>query len=464
LIDRLPIRLRLTLPFAIAMALLLAGTGVFVYLRVGSALMASVDSNLRSQLGEMQGHVERGEAIADRDASGAATVGEVVRSDGTVARSTPVGLGRLIAITRLHEVLSGRQVRWTAELPSLRGPWRLNATPVRTGSGAVAVVAAASLNARDEALDRLARELILGGAAVLLVAVAAGYLVAAAALRPVEALRARAAAITASTRARRLPVPAARDELARLAETLNVMLDRLEAAFEHERRFVADASHELRTPLAMLRTELELALRRPRSHDELERALRSAAEETERLSRLAEDLLLIARADQGRIPVRREQVDAAEVLMTVGERYRAAAQERARTIEVSTDEQITLDADRARLEQALGNLVSNALTYGAGTIGLAARNNGDNVELHVTDEGEGFAPEFVPRAFDRFSRADEARASDGTGLGLAIVELIADAHGGDANLANRDGGTDVWISLPGQREPRLERSGATAAR
>ena len=156
---------------------------------------------------------------------------------------------------------------------------------------------------RDESLERLRRELLLGSPLALLLATIAGYLLAGAALRPVEAMRRKASAISAQTPGSRLPVPSARDEVSRLAETLNDMLERLETAFEHERRFVADASHELRTPLALLRTELELALRHPRSREELEDALRSAAEETERLTALAADLLLIARADQGAVPI-----------------------------------------------------------------------------------------------------------------------------------------------------------------
>src|SRR5205085_12035881 len=139
------------------------------------------------------------------------------------------------------------------------------------------------------------------------------------------AMRRRAAAITAATPGARLPVPPAHDEISRLAETINDMLGRLEAAFRHERRFVADASHELRTPLALLRTELELALRRTRSREELEAAVRSAAEETERLTRLAEDLLLVARADQGELPVRREAFQAQEVLGRVAGRFAAQA-------------------------------------------------------------------------------------------------------------------------------------------
>ena len=457
MIARLPIRLRLTLPFAAAIAVVLAGMSLFVYIRVGSALLSSVDQNLRSQLGEMGGDVERGQSFADRDAAAAAAVGQLVLADGTVARSTPPGLARLISPARTRVVVGGRTIKWNARFPGTRDEWRFIARPIRSPSGEAALVASASLSGRNEALDRLRRELFFGGPLALVVVVVAGYLVGAAALRPVEAMRARAAAITGSTRRRRLPVPEARDELGRLARTLNDMLERLETAFEHERRFVADASHELRTPLAMLRTELELALRRPRSHDELERALRSAAEETERLSQLAGDLLLIARSDQGRLPVRREAVDALDILHTVAERYAPRAEERGRAIVVRDECDVSLSADRDRVEQALGNLIANALGYGAGTIELALTVRDEEVEFHVLDEGEGFSTEFIPRAFDRFSRADDARSVGGTGLGLAIVELIAEAHGGSAALGNREGpGADVWISLP--REPATDRA------
>ena len=164
----------------------------------------------------------------------------------------------------------------------------------------------------------------------------AGYGIGAAALRPVEAMRRRASAVSAGEPGRRLPVPAAHDEIRALAETLNEMLERLEAAFEHERRFLGDASHELRTPLALLRAELELAVRRPRSRAELEAALHSAVEETERLSRLADDLLLIARADQGRLPVRLEPVSTRRLLETVRDRSVLRGESLGRTIRTAS--------------------------------------------------------------------------------------------------------------------------------
>jgi signal transduction histidine kinase len=261
-------------------------------------------------------------------------------------------------------------------------------------------------------------------------------------------MRLEAEAVSASEPGRRLPLPPARDEIARLGETLNGMLGRLEAALARERRFVSDASHELRTPLAALRAELELALRRERTKEELEDALRSAAEETERLSRLAEDLLVLARAEDGKLPVRRMTLRASELLGGVRERYASRAAEAGRPLLIEVDEGLELSVDRLRAEQALGNLVENALRHGRGRVLLEAGRRNGRIELHVRDEGPGFAPDFIERAFEPFSRGDPARSSEGAGLGLAIVDVIARAHGGAARAANREGGADIWLELP----------------
>jgi two-component system OmpR family sensor kinase len=332
-------------------------------------------------------------------------------------------------------------------LPGQDDPLRFLATST-DGVGGRVIVVGVPLEPRGDALEGLLAQLLLGGPLALLLASLAAYGVATAALRPVESMRREAEAVSATEPGRRLPLPRAPDELARLGETLNGMLARLEAAFARERRFVADASHELRTPLAALRTELELALRRPRSREELEAALRSAAEETDRLSSLAEDLLVLARAEDGRLPVRREDLAAADLLSSVSERYAGRAAAAGRSLAVHVDDGLTLSADGLRLEQALGNLVENALRYGAGTIVLAAERNDGRVELHVRDEGPGFDAGFVTRAFEPFARDDPARSSQGAGLGLAIVQVIARAHGGAAHAANADGGADVWLELP----------------
>ncbi len=447
--SSLPIRVRLTLPFAVVMALVLVATGAFVYVRVGGALLTSVDQTLGAQFAEASSRVQDGEPLVDRDAADVAPVEQLVTSSGQIVSSTPVSLPPVLDPSRRAQVIAGRTVRESSDdFVGLKDRWRMLAEPIEVGGVREALVLAEPLTQRRETLDRLRREFLIAAPAALILAVLSGYLLAAASLRPVEAMRRRAAAITAATPGTRLPVPAARDEISRLAQTLNHMLDRLEAAFEHERRFVADASHELRTPLALLRTELELALRRPRSNEELEQALRSAAEETERLNRLAEDLLLIARADEGSLPVRREHLSARETLHDVAERFASRAERVDRIVTVVSNEDSVMEADPVRLEQALGNLVDNALKHGQGEVRLSAVRHEGSIELHVTDEGSGFDPDFVQRAFDRFSRADDARSPGGTGLGLAIVQLIATAHGGGAGAANQPGGgADVWITV-----------------
>jgi len=239
-------------------------------------------------------------------------------------------------------------------------------------------VVARSLAPREETLHRLLREFLVAGPLALLLASLAGYGLAAAALRPVELMRRRAAAFTLNS-PRSLPVPRGGDEISRLALTLNDMLSRLQAAFEHERRFVADASHELRTPLALLRTELELALRRPRPPEELRDALESALEETERLSRLADDLLLIARSEEGPLPIRRETINANQLLASVAQRFEARAVQAGRLLTVRpTAARATVDPQR--IAQALDNLVENALTYGEGDVVVSAIEWDDSIE------------------------------------------------------------------------------------
>ncbi len=453
--SRLSLRLRLTLAFATVMAVVLVAVGFFVYVRVGDTLLSSVDNSLRAGSAETADHLKRVDlgheldfSLVDPDNARGETLGQLVDARGHVVRSTPSGIAPLVGRSTVGRVLAGTRLLETTGLPGRKSEWRLVALPVTQRGRPLVLVEASSLASRQDTLEHLLVQLAVAGPIALLLASLAGYALAAAALRPVESMRRRAAAITAATPGLRLPVPPSHDEIARLAETLNAMLGRLEDSIEHERRFVADASHELRTPLALLKTELELALRRRRSHAELEAALRSAAEETERLTSLAEDMLLIAHSDQSGLPVRPERVEAESLLRSTAERFAARADAEGRELRILDAGNLAVLADPARIEQALGNLVENALRYGAGTIELAARERGSLVELHVADEGPGFPPGFAARAFDRFSRADEARGRSGTGLGLAIVDVIARAHGGEAGTTDRaGGGADVWIAL-----------------
>ncbi len=438
--SRLPIRVRLTLGFAAAMAVVLAAVGLFVYHRVANELLGTVDQTLVGQARESIGTGGK----VDTDTGTGRTLAQLFAPSGQLQHSHPK-MPPLVSREVLAEALAGRRVWFDKALPGQRGQWRVLAYPASSRSN-VAVLAR-SLEPRNESLDHLRHELLIFLPLALIAASLGGYALAAGALRPVEDLRRRAEAVTPGEPST-LPVPPAGDEVSRLAVTLNEMLARLQAAVEHERRFLADASHELRTPLALLRTELDLALRRPRSREELESALRSAAEETQRLSRLADDLLLIARADQGSLPVRLEVVAAGDLLSDAATRFASRASALGRQLRVE-ETALQVDADPLRVGQALVNLVDNALTHGEGTVELVAAERNGLVELHVRDNGSGFPDDFRARAFDRFSRADEARSRGGSGLGLSIVELVARAHGGEVGLGNNSsGGADVWIAVP----------------
>ena len=450
--SRLPIRLRLTFAFALAMGVVLVATGAFLYLRLGSSLDETIDDGLQVRAAEIaQPALEPGGTFSIP--TGGVELDDhfvqVLDLEGRIVAGTPQLDEPLLEPEPMADAAQG--VRWF-ELDQVRridGRVRILATPVDRQSGTVVLLVGASLEDRDDAVRGLLTLLLVGGPVALLLASLLGYALATAALRPIESMRNEAAAISASEPGRRLPLPRSQDEVSRLGATLNLMLERLEAALERERSFVGDASHELRTPLALLKTELELALRRPRSETELEQALRSAAAETDRLGQLADDLLLLARSDSSGLPLHVAQVSAREVLESVAERFARRAQAADRAIVVEAREPIALTADKLRLEQALGNLVENALRHAGGPIRLTAAERDGRIELHVIDEGGGFPLEFLPRAFDRFSRADDARSGDGTGLGMSIADVVAKAHGGSAHASNREsGGADVWLSIP----------------
>jgi heavy metal sensor kinase len=453
--GRLPTRVRVTLVFTAVMAVVLTAVGLFLYLRLGTTLADTVDRGLRSRAGDVSALIKQadsGLAQAGRSplTEQGQSLAQILDTRGRVVDAPPAQRRR--ALLRPAELRRAARGTIFVQRRSPTGEpdqVRLLATPVRAQDRRLIVVVGASLDATTEAQAELGGLLLIGGPIALLVAALAGYGAAAGALRPVELMRRRAQDIQASRPGRRLPVAPSSDEVARLGATLNEMLDRLEEAFARERQFVADASHELRTPLAILKGELELALRDARDVDDFRRSVRSAAEESDRLVQLAEDLLVIARSDQGRLPVRLEEIDARDLLEAVGRRFAQRAAEQGVRLTVDAPEGLELIADRLRLEQAVGNLADNALRHGGASVELAAVEDGDRVALHVRDDGEAFPPPFLPTAFERFTRADAARGRGGAGLGLAIVQAVARAHGGAAHARNRaEGGADVWLDLP----------------
>jgi signal transduction histidine kinase len=334
-------------------------------------------------------------------------------------------------------------------LPGIEGTARLLPRRAVAAGRPVVVVVGTSLQDRHETLRSVITSFLIGGTAALLLASAIGYGLATAGLAPVEAMRRRASRVSFDQADERLPLPESHDEVRRLGETLNEMLARLQESFERERRFVADASHELRTPIAVLKTELETALRNPGIDEDVRASLAAGVEEADHLAHLAEDLLLIARAADGRLPVRLEPVSLAELLERGRERFVDRARERGREIAVEADEGLAADLDPVRMRQALGNLVDNALRHGGGDIELSARQRDGAVDVEVSDGGPGLSPELAERAFERFARGEATRSRGGAGLGLAIVKAIAEAHGGTAEIVGQDGpGTTIRLRLP----------------
>lgn len=450
--SRLPVRLRLTVSFAAAMTVILGGAGFLLFHHLAGSLDRTIDQGLRARaadVGALVTQADTGLRDAPRTRSGlAGGFAQVLTRNGRILDQTR-GLDR-------EPLLDAGQIARAYASPlliprteALDTTVRLLAVPVNAQGQALLVVVGAPLTARDQALASLRAELIVGGPIALLLASLIGYLLAAAALKPVERIRASADSISERHLSERLPVPPTRDEIARLGNTLNAMLARIEGGVERERRFVADASHELRTPLALLRAEVELALDLPRDADELRTALRSIGEEADRLSQLAEDLLLLARLDEGRLPLREERIELDDLLHHVAARYSRRAADLGRTIHIDAGG-ASAHGDSLRLEQAVGNLIENSLRHGAGTVTITASANRDRTELRVRDEGNGFPPGFAARAFERFSRADPGRAGTGAGLGLAIVAAIAEAHGGNARLQETKTarGAEVVLLLP----------------
>ena len=252
----------------------------------------------------------------------------------------------------------------------------------------------------------------------------------------------------------RLFAPADAPELAKLADSFNNLLDRVEAAHASQFRFVADASHELRTPLTILRGEIEVALRRPRSPEEYAEVLQSSREEIERLSRLTENLLTLARADAGDSLVRRESVDLTEIAREVCRKLVPLSEQRNVSLDCAAVAPARVSGDSVALEQIFLNLIENALRYTpsgeSAQVAVAARDG--EVVVEVADHGSGIAPEHLPHLFERFYRVDKARSREfgGVGLGLSIVKTLVEAHGGSIEVRSGVGkGSTFTVRLPG---------------
>ncbi len=471
------LRLRLAAIFAVGSAALIAVAGLAFLWQLHTSLTAALDSELRQRAAALAARLVSGPlppgSPAGPDQTGSHT-GQFPAAEQVAQALTPAGAvlyssgiedtGPLLSPAQLRQVAGG-PLTLTAVIGGER--LRMLASEVHRRSRPAITVVGVPTDVADAAQARARLALLIGGPPVVLAAGLGGWLLTGAALRPVSRMRRRLEEITGHDTHARLPVPPTGDEIAALAVTMNGLLERLARALARQRAFTADAGHELRTPLTALRAELELAARPGKSREALAEAVQAAAGDADRLTRLAEDLLLLARGDEGAAFLAPERIGLSSELHAAARRFASTADARGVAISVQAAGQLGVIADRVRVRQALDNLIDNALRHAppgstvevTGRCAVATGGGGGRrqvVAVEVRDHGPGFPREFLPRAFERFQRADPARgrADGGAGLGLAIVATIAHAHHGKVAAGNHPaGGARVQIELPADSRP-----------
>jgi signal transduction histidine kinase len=441
---RRSLRFRLTVAAAAVFALALALSAWLLVDVLGRVLVASVDEAAHAHAREIRTQADAGTLPTLIPVSDGLIV-QVLDPAGRITHATADAwrAGPLLAGDDLAGARDGDRGRFARGQPyGVHGPLRCVA--VRTERG-MTVIVARSFGDAVETVGAATHLLLLGTPGVLVLLATASWIIIGRTLHPIAALRRGAAEISETARSRRLPVPEARDEVHSLATTLNDMLARLEAAETRQRALISDAAHELRSPLASIRLQLEVALGHPERQDWRETA-EGVLEDTLRLSRLAEDLLALARLDErGGVPGRSDPVDLAEVVAQTVERYGEAG-----VVWQGAGEPVRVRGDALDLGRVLTNLIDNAVRHAAAKVEVGLRTEGADVVLTVTDDGPGIPATDRERVFDRFTRLDSARSRDegGAGLGLAIVRETVRAHGGSVLLDDAAPGVRAVVRLP----------------
>jgi len=337
-------------------------------------------------------------------------------------------------------------------LDASEGSVRVLTQPVRREGEIVGIVQVGeSTDDLDETVRQLTLVLALAVPGALALAALGGWWLSSRALAPIDRVTRTAADISGGgDLSRRLDLDLPDDEAGRLARTFDAMIARLDAAFARQRQFTSDASHELRTPLTAIRGQIDVALERPRDPAEYQRVLAAVNAQVERLTRLSDALLLLARSEGGATRIPRERLDVRELVESVAEQVRPLAEQKGLGLRVDDGGAAAVEGDEDLLLQLLLNLADNAIKYTqSGAVTLGWRPRGDSVEVFVRDTGPGVAEAERERVFERFYRGDASRSrQEGAGLGLAIARWIAEAHGGALSVASDNGGSTFTLTLP----------------
>jgi signal transduction histidine kinase len=439
------VRVRTTALATLVVGLTLALGGVALVLALRTALTHSVERAVRQQAAAAAELVSAGKTPAviagDEDDD---TVGQILDGSGRVLRASPA-LEDEDRDHPLADLVPGQSA--TVDGPDEDEPYLVVAARADTPDGPRTVLIAGTLEVAEESVGVVSSLLAVGLPLLLLVVAATTWRMVGRALAPVEAIRATADGVSTADLSGRVPAPTSADEIARLATTMNRMLDRLEDGQRRQRRFVADASHELRSPVATLRQHAEVARAHPDriSPDELAGTVLA---EALRMQQLVDDLLLLARADEHSLGLRRRPVDVDDLVLDEVGRLRTMTSIEVDAAAVSAGQ---VDGDAAALQRVVRNVVDNAARHADGRVALSLAEHDGTVTFAVEDDGPGVPPDQRERVFERFVRLDDARARDGggSGLGLAIVAEVVAAHGGTVALTGAGlGGARVEVTLP----------------
>ena len=461
------LRFRLTLWYVLVLSIVLSAAGVFTYALVRYQLVRHHDPALKetaAEVGRVLSAREDCQHLTEFQRRELDRIGRVIlfhelEGEGRVFYRSPDSSGVTAAIDdRTHDNL--QEMRFTT-VPGPSGALRVYSQPYRSRAGRPGLIHVIErLGEITEPLASLRLALLLMAPLAVALSAASGYWLAGRALAPLDQVTSLARDLEASQLSRQLPVPKARDEIGKLVETFNQMIARLEASFEAMKRFTADASHELRGPLATMRGAIDVALSRPREPEEYRRALASVGEDVDRLRSIAEDLLMLARADSGRVQVERHPVRLDVVAAELAESFDAAAHREGTVLAVCCAAPVVVLGDERWLRQLIFNLLDNALKFsapgsqdGPARVAIEVTQDKGLAWLEVTNSGPGIPTEALDHIFERFYRADGSRpyrGAEGFGLGLAIASWIVEAHGGTIAARNLpEGGAAVSVSFPG---------------
>ena len=463
------IKFRLTLWYVVILGIILCSFSFFLYFTLADSLYKGVDNKIKTMaeigVSSVRSPLGGGANISDLDRIMTERFGirplgrfiQILDESGRVGgRSTNLRNVKIpVSIQTLQAASKGKTTFETVQITS-KDSLRLVTMPImKNGRMASIVQVGSSLEGVEDALHQLLIILLIAVPAALLIASAGGLFLANKVLRPVDEITQIARQIGSGDLSQRIRIKRVNDELGRLAATFDEMIAKLEESFHRVKRFTADASHELKTPLTILRGEIEVGLKKKRALAEYQRILNSNLEETNRMSRIIDDLLTLSRADMGELSMEREKVELSSLAREVWDDLQIMAQEKGIQLQFMGDGFTRVEGDPLFLRQLILNLTENGLKYtpAGGIVELQVKGDQDEgvARIWVSDTGVGIAQKDLKRVFDRFFRVDKARSREtgGTGLGLSISQWIAQAHEGQINVKSKVGkGSTFTVTLP----------------